>query len=68
MVRYTTPLDELVSEVCDIDVVIGHPWAEGEDRFNAVSWIRDGAVIGRYFKRELPNYLVFDERRYFEPG
>jgi len=61
-------LDDLVSGVQGIDVVIGHPWVLGSERFNAVSWIRDGAVLGRYFKQALPNYAVFDERRYFSAG
>lgn len=61
-------LETLVDRVHGVDVVIGHPWAEQGSRFNAASWIRDGKVIGRYFKHELPNYAVFDERRYFSPG
>ena len=61
-------LEQLVESVHDIDVVIGHPWSEGNERFNAVTWIRDGAVLGRYFKQALPNYGVFDERRYFSSG
>ena len=61
-------MDELVAGVQGIDVVIGHPWAIGDERFNAVSWLRDGTVLGRYFKHELPNYAVFDERRYFSAG
>ena len=28
----------------------------------------DGRVVGRYHKRRLPNYAVFDEQRYFAPG
>ena len=61
-------MDELVDSVKGIDVVIGHPWAIDNERFNAVSWIRDGVVLGRYFKQALPNYAVFDERRYFSAG
>lgn len=61
-------MDELIRGVQGIDVVIGHPWMSGCERFNAVSWLRDGHVIGRYFKQELPNYAVFDERRYFSAG
>ena len=61
-------VEALAAEVSGIDCVLGHPWLENDQRFNAVSWIRDGAVIGRYFKQKLPNYLVFDERRYFESG
>jgi NAD+ synthase (glutamine-hydrolysing) len=61
-------LAALAAEVHGIDVVIGHPWSERDRRYNAVSWIRDGRVLGRYFKQCLPNYLVFDEYRYFVPG
>ncbi len=59
---------ELTESVQGIDVVIGHPWEEQGQRYNAVSWIRNGALAGRYFKQLLPNYAVFDERRYFTPG
>ncbi len=61
-------LDELIGFVQGIDVVIGHPWDEQGHRYNAVSWIRDGELAGRYYKHLLPNYAVFDEQRYFTPG
>ncbi len=60
----------------DMAVVVGHP-SGGDDRtrsvsvprrFNAASVLREGVVVARYAKRELPNYQVFDERRYFTPG
>jgi NAD+ synthase (glutamine-hydrolysing) len=35
---------------------------------NSLAIIADGAVQGIYWKCNLPNYGVFDERRYFEPG
>ena len=35
---------------------------------NAAKVLREGRVIETYAKRELPNYQVFDERRYFTPG
>jgi NAD+ synthase (glutamine-hydrolysing) len=57
-------------------VVVGHPTGGDERthstatqrRFNAASVLRDGQVVASYHKRELPNYQVFDERRYFSPG
>ena len=55
-------------------IVLGHPQAIGPDApafsacFNAASVVRDGRIEQTYVKRELPNYLVFDERRYFVPG
>jgi len=61
-------VEAIAAGVHGIDVVFGHPWMEFGQRYNAVSWIRDGRVLGRYCKKHLPNYLVFDECRYFEPG
>lgn len=39
-----------------------------QQRHNAARVLRDGHVLATYAKRELPNYQVFDERRYFTPG
>jgi NAD+ synthase (glutamine-hydrolysing) len=60
----------------DLAVVVGHPTGGDsrtrsvavQQRFNAASVLREGRVIATYAKRELPNYQVFDERRYFTPG
>lgn len=49
-------------------LVIGHPWRQDGLLYNAASVIENGELIGRYFKQELPNYGVFDEKRYFTPG
>lgn len=59
-----------------MSVVVGHPTGSDnrtrsvavQSRFNAASVLREGEVIATYAKRELPNYQVFDERRYFTPG
>jgi NAD+ synthase (glutamine-hydrolysing) len=61
-------LSELMSGVSGLDVVIGHPLRSPRGCHNAVSWIRGGRVLGHYAKRYLPNYLVFDEQRYFVAG
>ena len=60
----------------DLCVVVGHPSGGDsrtrsvavQNRFNAASVLCEGAVVATYAKRELPNYQVFDERRYFTPG
>ncbi len=39
-----------------------------QQRHNAARVLREGQVVDTYAKRELPNYQVFDERRYFTPG
>ena len=49
-----------------ITAVVGWPQADGAVVFNAASVLRDGRIERTYRKRELPNYAVFDERRYFD--
>ena len=61
-------VDDLAARITGIDALVGHPIVEGERTCNALSWIRDGRVIARYRKQALPNYTVFDEKRYFDPG
>ena len=59
-------LAELTSSVRGITVIVGHPLSENGKVFNALSVLRDGEVLARYRKRHLPNYAVFDEKRYFD--
>jgi NAD+ synthase (glutamine-hydrolysing) len=61
-------LHELAQQVHGITVVVGHPHAVGDYRYNAASVIRDGNIVATYHKHALPNYGVFDEERYFEHG
>lgn len=49
-----------------IVAVVGWPQSAGSVVYNAASVLRDGGVAATYRKRELPNYAVFDERRYFD--
>lgn len=51
-----------------VAVLVGHADRHDGALCNAVSVLRDGQVLGTYRKRELPNYGVFDELRYFTPG
>ena len=63
-----------------LHIVVGHPARDvaGSARreksvsvaalFNAASVVLEGVVAQTYAKRKLPNYQVFDERRYFVPG
>jgi NAD+ synthase (glutamine-hydrolysing) len=63
-----------------LHLLLGHPHQFGERgdvrtkstsqplRFNAASVLAGGRIVGTYCKRELPNYQVFDERRYFASG
>ena len=59
-----------------LHVVVGHPHGTAirgksvqvQQRYNAASVLCDGKVLETYAKRELPNYQVFDEYRYFTRG
>lgn len=59
-----------------LHVVVGHPEGGGiqsrsvsvTKRYNRASVLCEGKVIASYAKQELPNYQVFDERRYFTQG
>ena len=61
-------LSELAAAVRGIAVVVGHPLLADGRRYNAASLLQDGRITATYRKRNLPNYTVFDEERYFEPG
>lgn len=58
-------LQRVAAATHGIVAVVGWPQSAGAVVYNAVSVLRDGAVADTYRKRELPNYAVFDERRYF---
>src|SRR4051812_11001699 len=59
-----------------LHVVVGHPHGTAirgksvqvQQRYNAASVLCEGKVLETYAKRELPNYQVFDEYRYFTRG
>ena len=61
-------LHRLTDVVPGIALVIGHPHRMGNQLFNAASLIDDGRILATYCKHHLPNYGVFDEKRYFTPG
>lgn len=58
----------LAAETRGIVALVGHPLASDGQVYNALSVLRDGRVAATYRKRMLPNYAVFDERRYFAQG
>ncbi|MCP3670070.1 MAG: NAD+ synthase [Gammaproteobacteria bacterium] len=66
--RVEQALDEIAREVYGVDIILGYPRCQDGKLFNAAGVIRDGEIIAEYFKALLPNYSVFDEKRYFESG
>ena len=61
-------MDAILSELQGITAVIGCPVEHRGKLYNSAVVLRDGVVFGRYNKQNLPNYSVFDEKRYFSPG
>ena len=61
-------LHELAAEVTGISAVVGFVDEMDGRLFNASALLANGEVQGVYHKLHLPNYGVFDERRYFQPG
>ena len=65
-------VDEAMNNLCacahDIDIIIGHPTRHQDRIYNSCSLLRSGKFLHTYHKQCLPNYGVFDEKRYFHPG
>ena len=61
-------LNEIVSKTKDINVLVGYPYKQNDIIYNACSLIYNGEIKQTYFKQHLPNYGVFDEKRYFTEG
>ncbi|MGZ8982585.1 MAG: NAD+ synthase [Methylotenera sp.] len=61
-------LKKLSTKLAGITVIVGHPHKVDDACYNAASVLRDGEIIATYHKHVLPNYSVFDEKRYFASG
>ena len=62
-------LADSLADLKDLHLVVGHPLADGDDlQYNAASVLCGGQIIKTYRKHALPNYTVFDEKRYFTPA
>jgi len=61
-----------LKDICEasegIDVIVGYPLLHGNKLYNSCSLIRVGQIEETYHKQLLPNYGVFDEKRYFDAG
>ena len=66
LVECEAALQRIAAGVHGITAVVSWPESAGSVLYNAASVLRDGRVETTCRKRELPNYAVFDERRYFQ--
>ena len=61
-------LNHIAQESVGIDVVLGYPESSAGKLYNSAAVLRHGKIHTVYRKQKLPNYGVFDEKRYFSPG
>lgn len=69
-------LEKLAGMAKGIDIIVGHPLVvqateqpgNRQTIYNAATLLRNGKPAATYLKHSLPNYSVFDEKRYFIPG
>jgi NAD+ synthase (glutamine-hydrolysing) len=66
--RVEQQLKRLCNSVKGIDLIVGYPKKTTEGLFNVGALIQNGEITHEYKKIKLPNYSVFDEKRYFSAG
>ena len=69
--RIQDALDDLLqfsSQYPSLHLVVGYPQRRDGLLFNMAGVIKQGELVLEYAKQHLPNYQVFDEKRYFHPG
>lgn len=66
--RIKQALKDIAKKTQGIAVILGYPEQTTDGYYNAASLIQDGEVITTHYKEYLPNYSVFDEKRYFKSG
>lgn len=68
LVAARAQLERVASHATGVVALVGYPMAHPDGVANALAVLADGEVVASYRKQLLPNYGVFDERRYFIPG
>lgn len=66
--RCQKALQTIVEATQNTCIMVGYPEKADIHYFNKVAVIQNQKVIATYAKQDLPNYTVFDEKRYFNPG
>ena len=61
-------LIEIAEKFPKLKIIVGHPRRKNKLLFNSISLLYGGKINKVYDKQKLPNYGVFDERRYFSPS
>ena len=63
--RVEAALDDIRTRVRGIAILVGYPEYRDDNIYNACAVFLDGKPLAQYRKQLLPNYRVFDEKRYF---
>lgn len=67
--RTQRALEKILAEApAQLVMILGYPKYEGDELFNMAGVVQGGKIIAEYKKQCLPNYQVFDEKRYFSAG
>ncbi|PVV10688.1 MAG: NAD+ synthase [gamma proteobacterium symbiont of Ctena orbiculata] len=66
--RVELAVANIISRVRGIHLVVGYPRRREGKLYNVAGVWYDGDILAEYEKHKLPNYSVFDEKRYFSPG
>ena len=61
-------LIEIAKKFPKLKIIVGHPKRKNKLLYNSISLLYKGKINKVYDKQKLPNYGVFDEKRYFSPG
>ena len=68
LTKVETTLEEIAVRLTGITAIVGFPESTDEGVFNSAAVLFEGRIRHIYRKQYLPNYGVFDEKRYFQPG
>jgi NAD+ synthase (glutamine-hydrolysing) len=66
--QVSAALERVRKETSGLGVLVGYPEYTADGIYNAAALMKDGVLVANYRKQELPNYAVFDEKRYFKHG
>ncbi len=66
--RIHKAVQRLIGASTGVTIIVGAPWESESALYNAALIIQNGCIKDIYFKAALPNYNVFDEKRYFSSG
>lgn len=66
--RVNKALQQILNKVNNIYIIVGYPEKNNQGCFNQAAFIYNKKIFATYRKQKLPNYGVFDEQRYFQPG